>query len=104
MAPFFKGIVMSIFKAITPAGLASAVVVSSLVNLSSAAAQDAASMSCDALWHARNAIYARNGFCFKTDRARAAFGPGCFPPYGQLHGWEHDRVNELQTWEARKGC
>jgi YARHG domain len=70
----------------------------------SALAQDAAAMSCDQLWYARNEIYARNGYCFKTERARAVFGAGCFPPYGQLRGWESERVNELQMWERRKGC
>ena len=61
-------------------------------------------MSCNELWYARNAIYARNGYCFNTERARAVFGAGCFPPYGQLSGWERNRVNELQMWERRKGC
>jgi len=70
----------------------------------SATAQGPASMSCDDLWYARNAIYARNGYCFKTPRAQAVFGLGCFPPYGQLRGWEKSRVNELQMWESRKGC
>jgi len=69
-----------------------------------ARAQDAASMSCNQLWHARNAIYARNGYCFQTSRARAVFGEGCFPPYGHLGGWERDRVDELQMWERRNGC
>ncbi len=67
-------------------------------------AQDAAGMSCNELWHARNAIYARNGYCFNTARARAVFGPGCFPPFGALSGGERDRVNELQYWERQKGC
>ncbi|ARN82994.1 YARHG domain-containing protein [Methylocystis bryophila] len=70
----------------------------------SALAQDAAGMSCGALWYARNAIYARRGYCFNTARARAVFGAGCFPPYGHLSGWEASRVNELQMWERRKGC
>ncbi len=69
-----------------------------------ASAQDASSMSCDQLWYARNAIYASNGYCFQTARARAVFGPGCFPPFGQLRGWERGRVNELQSWERRRGC
>ncbi|MHB8886259.1 MAG: YARHG domain-containing protein [Methylovirgula sp.] len=69
-----------------------------------ARAQDAASMSCGELWHARNAIYARNGYCFKTARGRAVFGPGCFPPYGALSGSERARVNDLQYWERQKGC
>lgn len=69
-----------------------------------ARAQDASQMSCEQLWHERNAIYARNGYCFKTARARAVFGAGCFPPYGELSGWERRRVNELQAWERRFGC
>jgi hypothetical protein len=72
--------------------------------ISSAHAQNAAGMSCDALWYARNAIYARNGYCFKTDRGRAAFGAGCFPPYGAVSGGEQNRVNELQYWERQRGC
>jgi len=60
--------------------------------------------SCEALWHERNSIYARHGYCFKTDRAIAEFGPGCFPPYGRLSGRDADRVNEIQYWERRKDC
>jgi hypothetical protein len=71
---------------------------------SEARAQGAAAMSCDQLWYARNAIYARRGYCFNTDRAREIFGAGCFPPYGKLSGWEKARVNELQMWEGRRGC
>lgn len=69
-----------------------------------AVARDAAYMSCGALWYARNAIYARNGYCFQTPRARAVFGVGCFPPYGELRGWESNRVGELLMWERRRGC
>ena len=69
-----------------------------------ARAQDAGAMSCDQLWYARNAIYARNGYCFQTPRAQAVFGRGCFPPYGRLGGWEQERVQELQMWERRRGC
>lgn len=69
-----------------------------------AAAQDPSYMSCEELWHARNRIYARNGHCFNTDRGRAVFGAGCFPPYGRLSGGEKSRVNQLQMWERRKGC
>ncbi len=61
-------------------------------------------MSCDQLWYERNAIYARNGYCFQTARARAVFGAGCFPPFGRLNGWEAQRVQQLQTWERRNGC
>lgn len=60
--------------------------------------------SCDELWYQRNEIYARNGYCFKTERARRTFGAGCFPPYGRLTGWEKERVARIEEWEYRKGC
>ncbi len=67
-------------------GAISAVAIVTAAPVPSVRAQDAAGMSCDQLWYARNQIYAREGFCFKTDRARAVFGPGCFPPFGALSG------------------
>ncbi len=63
-----------------------------------------ASMSCSALWYARNEIYARNGYCFRTARARSVFGRGCFPPYGRLSPAEQRQVSQIQAWEARRGC
>jgi hypothetical protein len=60
--------------------------------------------SCYALWHERNGIYARNGYCFRTPRAIAEFGRGCFPPYGRLSGWEARRVREIQDEEYARGC
>jgi hypothetical protein len=69
-----------------------------------AQAQDYSSMSCDQLWYARNSIYSDAGYCFKTARGIAAFGRGCFPPYGQLSGGAQARVGAIQTWEGRRGC
>jgi hypothetical protein len=60
--------------------------------------------SCDRLWYERNSIYADAGYCFKTPRARAAFGRGCVPPYGQLSPREQRRVNAIQAEEADLGC
>jgi hypothetical protein len=38
----------------------------------------AAAQSCDQLWYERNSIYKQEGYCFKTQRAIAAFGnAGC---------------------------
>lgn len=59
---------------------------------------------CENLWFERNEIYARKGFCFKTARARATFGAGCFPPYGQLSGFERRRVEDIQAEENARGC
>ena len=67
-------------------------------------AQSARYMSCGELWYARNAIYARQGYCFKTRRARNVFGRRCYPPYGRLSGSQQRRVNNIVYWERRKGC
>ncbi len=69
-----------------------------------AVAQDYSDMSCDDLWYARNAIYADEGYCFKTDAALQEFGHRCYPPYGKLTRAEQARVNAIQTWESRYGC
>lgn len=73
-------------------------------NAPQAAAQSYRYMSCDELWYARNEIYAEKGYCFKTARARAVFGRGCFPPYGKLTAREQRRVSEIERWEYRNGC
>ena len=69
-----------------------------------AQAQDASRMSCEELWLARNQIYANNGYCFQSQRARAIFGPGCLPPDGKLAPEEAREVSVLQSWERRRGC
>ncbi len=70
----------------------------------SAFAANYAYMGCYDLWYARNAIYAQEGYCFKTAQARAVFGVGCFPPYGKLSKWEQNEIAKIKYWEARKGC
>ena len=37
-------------------------------------------MSCYELWYARNAIFAREGYCFTTRQAINTFGRRCYPP------------------------
>jgi hypothetical protein len=64
----------------------------------------AAAQSCNDLWYRRNAIFAQAGYCFQTARARAAFGAGCFPPYGRLSPRQQARVNAIQAREAYLGC
>ena len=75
-----------------------------LVSADVAAAQAYSKMSCSQLWHRRNAIYARNGYCFQSARAIAAFGRGCFPPYGRLGRADAREVALIQQREARLGC
>jgi S1-C subfamily serine protease len=87
-------------------GLISAIVAGAMgmVVPRQAPAQNPASMSCEELWYARNAIYARNGYCFNSERGRVAFGTGCFPPYGRVSGLDGNRITQLQIWERQKGC
>jgi hypothetical protein len=93
---------MSIVKKATLIGLVIGVV--STMLFVAAPAANAQGASCDRLWYERNKIYARNGYCFQTARARAVFGPGCFPPFGRLNPWETQRVQEIQMWERQNGC
>ena len=71
---------------------------------SSAEAQGYRGMSCGQLWYERNRIFARRGHCFRSARARRAFGRNCFPPFGRLRRWERREVNRIERWEYRKGC
>jgi hypothetical protein len=64
----------------------------------------ASEYSCDELWRERNSILAEKGYCFKTAKAIAVFGRGCFPPYGKLEQWQKRRVAEVKLWEHRRGC
>ena len=59
---------------------------------------------CADLWQRRNSIYASFGYCFRTPRAIAAFGRGCFRPYGRLPPDAAREVARLQALEARLGC
>ena len=77
--------------------------------LSSAAAyDDLNSMSCGDLWYRRNEIFARNGYCFKTDRAIRVFGnQGCrFYVEGDvpMSRAEREEVEIIQAIERRRGC
>lgn len=88
------------FKGLIVATGALALAASTLFVASPVLAQGA----CESLWHQRNSIYARNGYCFQTARARAVFGAGCFPPYGEMSRGERRRVNQIQAEEDQLGC
>jgi hypothetical protein len=91
-------------KTIRKAAVAAAALAALIATSSFAEAANYGAMSCSQLWYARNSIYAQNGYCFKTARARSVFGPGCFPPFGKLSGYEQQEINDIQYWESRKGC
>lgn len=77
-------------------------------NLSPAAAQDYWSLSCGDLWYRRNAIFARNGYCFKTDRALRVFGNENCRYYVEadvpMSQGERRQVEILRDVERQKGC
>jgi hypothetical protein len=64
--------------------------------------------SCDALWQQRNSIYKSAGFCFKTQKASAAFGnSGCtYDDIRDVPLSNHDRqaVDQISRLEARMRC
>lgn len=61
-------------------------------------------LSCAQLWHERNSILARHGYCFKSERAIAVFGNVCRPPYGALPDNLQRVVHGIVAWERRRGC
>ncbi len=62
-------------------------------------------MSCRQLWVARNSIYKRNGYCFRTRRAINYFGnAGCWTRNPRLSRWEQRQVNAIRRVERAKGC
>ncbi len=69
-----------------------------------AKAGDFQGMTCGELWYERNAIYAENGYCFKTKAAIKVFGKGCFAPNGKLSASEQQTVNWIKHWERKKHC
>ncbi len=75
-----------------------------LVGMSKLEARPYSQMSCYELWYARNAIFAREGYCFSTRQALNTFGRRCFPPYGRLSRREADEVDRIKYWERRRGC
>lgn len=66
---------------------------------------DLAIMGCQDLWVARNEIYHRNGYCFKTRRGRAFFdNRGCWTSNARLSRLENQNVARIKVWERRLGC
>jgi hypothetical protein len=68
----------------------------------------ASAQSCEQLWVERNSYYKRNGFCFRTARARNYFGnAGCYI-YDQgavpLSPGERARIGQIVALERAYGC
>lgn len=61
--------------------------------------------SCTDLWYERNAIFDRNGYCFKTARGKSAFdNSDCYTSNPSLTNAERNRVTEIKRLESRMGC
>lgn len=55
-------------------------------------------LSCQNLWVARNEIYDRNGYCFKSRRGRAFFGnQGCWTGSARLSKLENRNVARIKA-------
>ncbi len=65
-------------------------------------------LSCSALWEVRNAIYAQNGYCFKTERAINFFGNDqCYIDEQadvRLNTYERANIATIVNAESAKGC
>ncbi len=62
-------------------------------------------MSCRQLWVARNSIYKRNGYCFRSRRAISYFGnAGCWTRNPRLSRQEQRRIDAIRRVERAKGC
>ncbi len=64
---------------------------------------------CDEMWGERNAIYFDAGYCFKTARAKAAFGDNADCRYERiedvpLSARQRADIAAIQARERRNGC
>lgn len=68
--------------------------------------EDVMDMSCDDLWIARNEIFDRNGYCFRTKRGQDYFDNSDCTSDSQdiLSQLEWENVKLIKRHEARKGC
>ena len=62
---------------------------------------------CYDLWYARNSIFAENGYCFKTKKARFIFSDyksNCDSKMRPFDSEEKDFLKEIRSLERKKGC
>jgi hypothetical protein len=65
---------------------------------------DLAGLDCDRLWHARNEIYARNGYKFLTARAKAEFGDAGTTRNPKFNPLEAKNIALIEAAEAALYC
>ncbi len=61
-------------------------------------------LDCYGLWHARNEIYARNGYEFRTADAKAEFGSDGWTRNPDLNRWEERNIARIQEYERDYSC
>ena len=61
-------------------------------------------LDCWGLWHARNEIYARNDYRFKTAKAKAEFGSDGQQDNPHLSAVEQANIALVQKYERTAGC
>ncbi len=62
-------------------------------------------LSCHKLWLARNEIYHRNGYCFKSEKGIRYFNnANCTTTKPRLSMLESRNTRTIRTWEIRKRC
>ncbi len=69
---------------------------------------DLRGLSCQNLWYVRNSIYNDNGYCFKTQAAKAEFdNSDCFvndPAKLRFNRHEQANIARIVRVEKEKGC
>ncbi len=61
--------------------------------------------SCFDLWYARNSIFHRNGYCFKTAKGKKYFdNSSCYTSNPSLSGVDMSRVMKIKAHETAQGC
>ena len=61
-------------------------------------------LDCYGLWHARNEIYAREGFRFKTPESQAEFGDRGWTDHPKLNTYEARNVELIKQAEQLAYC
>ena len=66
---------------------------------------DVEGLSCHKLWIARNEIFHRNGYCFKSEKGIRYFdNSNCTSSAPKLSVLEQRNKRTIRTWEIRKRC
>ena len=68
------------------------------------APSDLGNLDCYGLWHARNEIFARLHYRFKTAKAQAEFGTTGYVDYPNFNPYESKNIALIQQYEKAGYC